>query len=125
MANTTGTSAAGSDFDGQPANGEVAFDGTELLKDSTRAKLFSISVTTDGTTLTQARAVLAPDRGSAVGSGPFLELAIVNDSAGFTMACCDCVVPAGWKLFFFTTESAATEKKFFADWSIETLIPRF
>lgn len=125
MANTTDIASSGTDFDGTPNNGEIEFTNTEIGKDSTRAILYSVSVTTGGTTLTSARAVLAPSVAQAIGNGPFLELAIVSDAAGFTLACCNCVVPAGWKLFIFTTEDSNVDKRLFADWSVETLIPRF
>lgn len=125
MPNTSDTSSSGNDFDGTPSNGEVVFAGTALGQDSQRAIIYSIAVNTDGTTLTKAQAVLAADLADVQGDGPFLELAIVLDAAGFTMSCCHCVVPAGWKLFIITTEDVATDKNYFVDWSVEALIPRF
>ena len=127
MANITDTSPSGNDFDGTASNGEIVFGGTTLGRDSMRAIIFSISVTTDGgLVLSEARARLAETLANANGGGPYLELALVQDAAGFTKACCNCVVPAGWKLFIVTTESGVpVNKTLFVDWSIETLVPRF
>lgn len=114
MALITIAAAGGTDFDGTPGQGEV-LSGTLAEKDPDRMLIQSIGISAAGN-LADAFVRMAPTLGDATGD-LFLEILTMGGTAapGVSKIGCRLLVPAGWNIYFFSTEAAPVSKNAILD----------
>lgn len=113
MALVVQTAAAGVDFDGTVGQGEF-LSATDASKDPSRMLIHSVGVSASADILTVS-VKMAPNLAAALGD-QFLEiLALATAAPGVMKTGCGILVPAGWNIYFFSTDGGGPSKSAILD----------
>lgn len=113
MALVVQTAAVGVDFDGTVGQGEF-LSGTDALNDPSRMLIHSVGVSASANILTVS-VKMAPTLADA-NDDLFLEiLALAEAAPGVMKTGCAILVPAGWNIYFFSTDGGAPTKSAILD----------
>lgn len=107
------SAAAGVDFDGTVGQGEF-LSGTDAGNDPARMLIQSVGVSADGN-LSTVSVKMAPTLADA-NDDLFLEiLALAIAAPGVMKTGCAILVPAGWNVYFFSTDGGVPTKNAILD----------